>query len=76
MLNLLWPCSRRPAVQGFGALGRFIHWIGVVAALLCALMALEFSVEGWAVSLARTLVLAALGLVVGSRAILFMLTHE
>jgi hypothetical protein len=53
-----------------------IHWLCVIVALLCALMALEFAVEGWAGGLSRTLVIAALALTLGSRAILYMLARE
>ena len=76
MLNLIWPRPRRADVSGLGTLGRVIHWLCVIAALLCALMALEFAVEGWARTLSFDLAVAALTLVFGSRAILYMLARE
>ena len=75
-MNLIWPRPRRRDVRGVGALGRVIHWFCVVVALLCALMALEFAVEGWAGSLSVTLVITALALTFGSRAILYVLARE
>jgi hypothetical protein len=76
LLNLIWPRPRRRDVHGVGTLGRVIHWFCVVIAGLCALMALEFAVEGWAGGLSRTLVVSAVALTLGSRAILFMLARE
>jgi hypothetical protein len=76
LLNLFWPRPRRPDVHGVGTLGRVIHWFCVVVALLCALMALEFAVEGWAGGLSRSLVITAVALAFGSRAILYMLARE
>ena len=76
MLNLIWPRPRRRDVRGVGTLGRVIHWLCVIVAMLCALMALEFAVEGWASGLSRTLVITALALMLGSRAILYMLARE
>ena len=76
MLNLFWPRPRRADVDGVGALGRVIHWLCVIAALLCALMALEFAVEGWARSLSGALALTALGLALGSRGLLYVLARE
>ena len=76
LLNLIWPRPRRPDVGAAGALGRVIHWLCVIAAGICALMALEFAVEGWAVGLSRTLLVAALVLMFGSRALLYALAKE
>jgi hypothetical protein len=76
LLNLIWPRPRRSDVGAAGALGRMIHWICVIVAVLCALMALEFAVEGWAGNLSRALAVTALALAFGSRAILYMLARE
>lgn len=76
MLNLIWPRPRRREVHGVGTLGRVIHWLCVIVAILCAMMALEFAVEGWAGGLSRTLAVTALALTLGSRAILYMLARE
>jgi hypothetical protein len=76
LLNLIWPRPRRRDVSGVGTLGRVIHWFCVLAALACALMALEFAVEGWATNLSLDLAVAAVTLVFGSRAILYMLARE
>ncbi len=75
-MNLIWPRPRRRDVHGVGVLGRVIHWFCVVVALLCALMALEFAVEGWAGSLSLTLLITALALTFGSRVILYVLARE
>jgi nitrogen fixation protein FixH len=76
LLNLFWPRPRRRDVHGVGTLGRVIHWFCVVIAVLCALMALEFAVEGWAGGLSRNLVIVAVILTLGSRGILYMLARE
>jgi hypothetical protein len=76
LLNLIWPRPRRRDVGGLGTLGRVIHWFCVIIAVLCALLALEFAVEGWAGGLSRILVIAALILTLGSRAILYALARE
>ncbi|MGZ5956647.1 MAG: hypothetical protein ACXWKT_20490 [Caulobacteraceae bacterium] len=76
MLNLIWPRPRRREVSAAGTLGRVIHWLSVIAAGVCALMALEFAVEGWAIGLSRSLVVAALVLTFGSRALLYALAKE
>lgn len=59
-----------------GALGRIFHWTGVVMASLCALLALEFLVEGWAFQLSRGLLITALALTFGARAVRFALARE
>jgi hypothetical protein len=76
LLNLIWPSLKRRDVGAKGAFGRFIHWAGVLAAGLCALMAVEFAVEGWATHLSRTLLIVALGLTFGTRALRFVLARE
>ena len=76
MLNLLWPHLKRAHVGAAGALGRFIHWAGVIAAGLCALLAIEFAVEGWAGDLTRTLAVTAVALIFGARALRFVLARE
>lgn len=76
MLNPFWPRPRRADVGAAGALGRVIHWSCVILAGLCALLALEFAVEGWAGGLSGILVVAALGLAFGSRALLYALARE
>jgi uncharacterized protein (DUF2062 family) len=74
--NLLWPSLKRRSVGAAGTLGRFIHWTGVVAAGLCALLAGEFAIEGWATHLSRPLLIAALALTFGTRALRFVLARE
>lgn len=76
MLNLIWPRPRRRDVGAAGTLGRVIHWLSVIAAGVCALMALEFAIEGWAIGLSRALVVAAVVLMFGSRALLYALARE
>ena len=76
MLNLIWPRPRRRDVGGVGTLGRVIHWFCVIIAVICALMAVEFAVEGWAGDLSLNLVIAAVVLTLGSRAVLYMLARE
>lgn len=76
MPSFLWPNPRRSHVGPAGAFGRFIHWLGVIAALLCALMAVEFLVEGWARHLSYNLLIAAVALVVGARALRYVLARE
>jgi hypothetical protein len=76
LLNIIWPALKRRDVGAAGALGRLIHWAGVIAAGLCALLAIEFMVEGWATHLSRTLLALALGLAFGTRALRYVLTRE
>jgi hypothetical protein len=76
LLNLIWPSLKRRDVGAAGALGRFIHWTGVIVAGLCVLMAVEFMVQGWATHLSRTLLVIALGLALGSRALRYALARE
>ena len=76
MLNILWPHPKRRDVGAAGAFGRFIHWTGVVVAGLCALLAIEFAVEGWAGDLTRQLLIAALALAFGTRALRYILARE
>jgi len=76
MPNLIWPSLRRPDVGAAGTLGRVIHWAGVILAGLCLLLAAEFALEGWAGDLGMQLAVAAVALLVGSRAILYMLARE
>lgn len=76
MLNFIWPSLRRRDVGAAGALGRVIHWLGVIAAGLCALLAVELAVEGWATHLSRTLLVAALILTFGARALRYLLARE
>lgn len=76
MPNLIWPSLRRRDVGAAGALGRTIHWLGVIAAGLCALLAIEFAVEGWATHLSRDLLIVALALAFGTRALRYALARE
>jgi len=76
LLNLIWPNPRRRGVGAAGTLGRVIHWLSVIAAGLCVLLALEFAVEGWAPELSRSLLIAAVVLLFGSRALLYALARE
>ena len=76
MPNFIWPSLRRRDVGTAGALGRFIHWTGVIVAGLCALLAAEFAVEGWATRLSADLLLAAVLLAFGTRALRYMLARE
>ncbi|MGZ3376100.1 MAG: hypothetical protein ACXU8S_05845 [Phenylobacterium sp.] len=76
MPSFIWPNPKRSHVGAAGAFGRFIHWLGVIAALLCALMALEFLVEGWARRLSYDLLIAAAVLTFGTRALRYVLARE
>jgi hypothetical protein len=74
--NLLWPSLKRRDLGAAGLLGRLIHWAGVIAAGLCALLAAEFAVEGWATHLSRSLMVAALALTFGTRGLRYLLARE
>jgi hypothetical protein len=76
LLNLIWPHLKKAHVGAAGALGRVIHWAGVILAGICALLAIEFAVEGWAYHLSRSLLIAALVLSLGTRALRYMLARE
>ncbi len=76
MPNFIWPNLRRRDVGTAGALGRFIHWAGALVAGLCALLAVEFAVEGWATHLSRNLLVTAVVLMFGTRALRYVLARE
>ena len=76
MRNLIWPHLKHAHVGPTGALGRILHWTGVIVAGLCALLAVEFLVEGWAVQLSGSLLITALVLTFGARALRYLLTRE
>jgi hypothetical protein len=76
LLNLIWPNPRRRGVGAAGTLGRVIHWLSVIAAGVFALMAAEFAIEGWAIGLSRSLLVTAVVLMFGSRALLYALARE
>jgi hypothetical protein len=74
--NFIWPSVKRREVGTAGALGRFLHWTGVIAAGLCALLAVELAVEGWAIHLSRSLLVAAVALTFGGRGLRYALARE
>jgi hypothetical protein len=74
--NIIWPSLKRRDVGTAGALGRVIHWVGVIAAGLCALLAIEFAVEGWATKLSGALMATAIVLTFGGRAVRYLLARE
>jgi hypothetical protein len=74
--NFIWPNLKQRRVSAAGAFGRFLHWIGVIVAGLCALLAVELAVEGWASDLSRGLLIAALVLIFGTRALRYALARE
>ncbi|WP_372786783.1 hypothetical protein [Phenylobacterium sp.] len=76
MPNFIWPNLRRRDVGAAGALGRAIHWLGVVVAGLCALLAAEFAVEGWATHLSIRLLATAIVLTFGTRGLRYVLARE
>ena len=76
MPNFIWPSLKRREVGTAGTLGRFIHWTGVILAGFCALLAAELAVEGWATHLSRSLLIVALALTFGTRALRYMLARE
>ncbi|HEX5262798.1 MAG TPA: hypothetical protein VFW13_04690 [Phenylobacterium sp.] len=76
MPNIIWPSLKRRDVGTAGALGRVIHWMGVIAAGLCALLAIEFAVEGWATKLSGALMVTAIVLTFGGRAVRYLLARE
>ena len=76
MPNIIWPSLKRRDVGTAGALGRVIHWMGVIVAGLCALLAIEFAVEGWATKLSGALMATAIVLTFGGRAVRYLLARE
>jgi hypothetical protein len=74
--SFIWPNPKRARVGPAGAFGRVIHWLGLIAALLCALMAVEFLVEGWARPLSYDLLATAAALTLGTRAVRYVLARE
>jgi hypothetical protein len=76
MPSFFWPNLKRRNVGAAGELARVLHWIGVIAAGLCVLLATEFAVEGWAIHLSRALIVTALALVFGTRGLRYVLARE
>ena len=76
MPSFIWPNLKRARVGAAGAVGRFLHWTGVIVAGLCALLAVELLVEGWGQDLSHTLLIVALGLTFGTRALRYVLARE
>jgi hypothetical protein len=76
LTNFIWPVLKRRDVGAAGTFGRFLHWTGVIVAGLCALLAVELMVEGWATHLSRSLLIAAVALTFGTRALRYMLARE
>jgi|GEM_PF-1510846 len=74
--SFLWPSLKRRDVGAAGAFGRLLHWTGVILAGLCALLAIELAVEGWATHLSRGLLIAALALAFGTRGLRYVLARE
>jgi hypothetical protein len=74
--NFIWPSTKRPEVGAAGTLGRVLHWTGAIAAGLCALLAIELAVEGWALHLSRALFVAALALAFAGRGLRYVLARE
>ena len=74
--SFIWPHLRRRDVGTAATIGRLIHWMGVIVAGLCALLAAEFAVEGWATHLSRSLLVAALALTFGTRGLRYVLARE
>lgn len=76
MPNFIWPHLKRSNVGTAGELSRVLHWMGAIAAGLCLMLAAEFAVEGWATHLSRSLILVALALFFGARALRYVLARE
>ncbi|MBS0362010.1 MAG: hypothetical protein JSR98_11560 [Proteobacteria bacterium] len=74
--NLLWPTAKRRRVGVVGEIGRVLHWTGVIAAGLCALLAAEFLIEGWATRLSLYLLAVAVALIFGARGLRWLLARE
>jgi hypothetical protein len=74
--NFIWPHLKRRNVGAAGEFSRVLHWMGVIAAGLCLLLAAEFAVEGWATHLSRDLVVAAVALALGARGLRYVLARE
>jgi hypothetical protein len=74
--NFIWPNLKRRDVGAAGEFSRVLHWMGVIAAGLCLLLAAEFAVEGWATHLSRDLVVTAVALAFGARGLRYMLARE
>ena len=74
--NLLWPIARRQRVGVVGEIGRVLHWTGVIAAGLCALLAAEFLIEGWATRLSLYLLAATAVLVFAARGLRWLMARE
>ncbi len=76
MPNFIWPNVTRQRVGAAATVGRVLHWLGVIVAGLCLLLAVELLVEGWGTELCRGLLITAAGLTVGTRALRYVLARE
>ena len=76
MPNLIWPRALSPHVGATGLIGRTIHWLGVGLAAAFLVTALGFVVDGWALSLAAWLTLAAFATALAARGVRYLLARE
>jgi hypothetical protein len=76
MPNFIWPNLKQRRVSAAGEFGRALHWLGVIVAGLCLLLAVELLVEGWATSLSHNLLIAAAVLTFGTRGLRYILARE
>jgi hypothetical protein len=76
MPNLIWPRALSRDVGPTGLIGRTIHWLGVGLAVAILVTALGFAVDGWALTLAAWLTVAAVATALGARGVRYLLARE
>lgn len=76
MPNLLWPRALSADTGHAGLIGRAVHWLGVAVALGFLVTALGFAADGWALSAAAGLTLAAVATALGARGVRYWLAKE
>ncbi len=76
MPNLIWPRALSAHVGASGVIGRTIHWLGVALAAAVLVTALGFAVDGWALSLAAGLAIAAVAVALAGRGVRYLLARE
>jgi hypothetical protein len=76
MPNLFWPRTLSAEVGASGLIGRSIHWLGVLLALVLLVTAMGFAVDGWSMSDAVWLAFLGVVLALAARGARYLLARE
>ena len=76
MPNLIWPRALSADVGAAGLIGRSIHWLGVLLALVFLVTAIGFAADGWSSSDAVWLTVIAVAMALAARGVRYLLARE